>query len=596
MTPEQRHEIIHRFHSGQSMRRIAIDLRLSRHTVSQALRQHTADRRDGRSSADQPAPPESRTSKLDAHDTKIRNLLERHPKITAKRIMEEIQADGYTGGYSILSERITRLRPRNGRPFTERFETGPGVQAQMDYSMYTLDFTSEGRRRVNLFSYILGYSRRQYLRFVESQDLATTLREHVRAFEHLGGAAATCLYDNMKVVVDRWEDDQPIYNRRFLAFAMHYGFRPVACRPRRPQTKGKVERPFDYVEKSLLAGREFRSLEHLNEVTQWWLAERADPRTHATTGERPIDRHAEERASLLALPESAYEVHEVIYRVVDAEGFVACEGNRYSVPWKQTHPGEVLAVKITDTQVIIYSRDYCEIARHGLFLKTAKGEAREDPAHRPPRETRLRRDVLQARFAEFGEAATRFLEGLWQAQRQAPSQAALILELSGVYRRPDFVAALERAVRFGAYSLASVRRILEINARPKSALDSLRDSPGEPLTSLSDISSPPRPTSAYQHLLFPDADTATPPLEEKGTPDETSTQDVQSKECGPASTTPKDGEYGPENNGRPNGQRADDPARVDDNSIASEDAPASEGPWIGEDPCIGEDTGPGTPA
>jgi len=170
------------------------------------------------------------------------------------------------------------------------------VQAQMDYALYTLDFTSEGRRRVNLFSYILGYSRRQYLRFVESQDLATTLREHVRAFEHLGGAAATCLYDNMKVVVDRWEDDQPIYNRRFLAFAMHYGFRPVACRPRRPQTKGKVERPFDYVEKSLLAGREFRSLEHLNEVTQWWLAERADVRTHATTGERPIDRHAEERS------------------------------------------------------------------------------------------------------------------------------------------------------------------------------------------------------------------------------------------------------------------------------------------------------------
>ena len=273
------------------------------------------------------------------------------------------------------------------------------------------------------------------------------------------------------------------------------------------------------MEKSLLAGREFRSLEHLNEVTQWWLAEKADVRTHATTGERPIDRHAEERSSLLALPESAYEVHEVIYRVVDAEGFVACEGNRYSVPWKKTHPGEVLAVKITDTQVIIYGRDYCEIARHGLYLKTAKGEVREDPAHRPPRETRLRRDVLQARFAEFGDVATRFLDGLWQAQRQAPSQAALILELSGLYRRPDFIAALERAVRFGAYSLASVRRILEINARPKSALESLLDSPGEPLTSLSDISSPPRPTSAYQSLLFPESD------DERSTQDERPTQD-----------------------------------------------------------------------
>lgn len=565
MTPEQRHEIIHRFHSGQSMRGIGKDLQLSPQTVSRALRQHAADRREGPLSADSPVPPDSRTSKLDAHDAKIRNLLERYPKITAKRIMEEIQADGYDGGYSILSERITRLRPRDGKPFTERFETGPGVQAQMDYALYTLDFTSEGRRRVNLFSYILGYSRRQYLRFVESQDLATTLREHVRAFEHLGGAAATCLYDNMKVVVDRWEDDQPIYNRRFLAFAMHYGFRPVACRPRRPQTKGKVERPFDYVEKSLLAGREFRSLEHLNEVTQWWLAEKADVRTHATTGERPIDRHAEERSSLLALPESAYEVHEVIYRVVDAEGFVACDGNRYSVPWKKTHPGEVLAVKITHTEVIIYGRDYSEIARHGLFLKTARGAAREDPAHRPPRETRLHRDVLQARFAEFGDVATRFLDGLWQAQRQAPSQAALILELSGLYRRPDFIAALERAVRFGAYSLSSVRRILEINARPKSALESLLDSPGEPLTSLSDISSPPRATSAYQSLLFPEPDNETSTQDEKTSAEETSTPGVEITEGSAAATGPKDDECA----NADNGQRADEDPKTGEDTDSS---------------------------
>ena len=148
----------------------------------------------------------------------------------------------------------------------------------MDYSVYDLDFTSEGRRRVNLFSYILGYSRRQYLRFVESQDMTTTLREHLRAFEHLGGVAATCLYDNMKVVVTGYEDDVPVYNSRFLAFATHYGFRPVACRPRRPQTKGKVERPFSYVETSLFNGRTFSSLDHLNETTAWWLAHVADVR------------------------------------------------------------------------------------------------------------------------------------------------------------------------------------------------------------------------------------------------------------------------------------------------------------------------------
>lgn len=515
MTPELRNKIIQRFHQGQSQRSIARDLQLSRNTVRRALQQYASDRQDGASSAELPV-RQRRASKVDPHLETIRHLLARYPKITARRIFEELQRDGYTGGYSILSERVAELRPRSDKPFTERFETGPGVQAQMDYAVYTIDFTSEGRRRVNLFSYLLGYSRRQYLRFVKSQDLETTLREHIRAFEHLGGVAATCLYDNMKVVVDRWEDGQPIYNRRFLSFATHYGFRPIACRPRRPQTKGKVERPFDYVEKNLLGGREFRSLEHLEEVTRWWLAEKADVRLHGTTGERPLDRHAREVSALIALPQSPYEVAEVLYRVVKAEGVVPVEGNHYSVPWSQTHPGEILAVKVTEDEVIIYGRDLREIARHGRYLATVQGEVRQDPSHRPPREIAKRREGVRERFGEFGDVAVRFLEGLLKAQRQGWSQAGGVLELSGLYRRRDFLAALERAVRFGAYSLSSVRRILEIQARPKTAFDDLSDTTREPLSSLKNVSARPRPTSDYQQLLFPE----TPDAEEKDDPPE----------------------------------------------------------------------------
>jgi len=166
----------------------------------------------------------------------------------------------------------------------------------------------------------LGYSRRQYLRFVEAQDFATTLREHVRAFAHLEGVVATCLYDNMKVVVTGYEDDVPIYNPRFLAFATHYGFRPVACRPRRPQTKGKVERPFAYVESSLLNGRSFETLDHLNETTAWWLAHVADVRVLREAKKTPLQLHEEERPHLIPLPAQPYEILPVTYRTVNVGG------------------------------------------------------------------------------------------------------------------------------------------------------------------------------------------------------------------------------------------------------------------------------------
>ena len=67
----------------------------------------------------------------------------------------------------------------------------------------------------------------------------------------------------MKVVVARYEGDEPIYNTRFLAFATHYGYKVWACRRRRPQTKGKCERQFRYFETNFLNGRSFRNFAHL---------------------------------------------------------------------------------------------------------------------------------------------------------------------------------------------------------------------------------------------------------------------------------------------------------------------------------------------
>lgn len=503
MNEELRNEILRRWQGGQSIRAIARELGVSRRTVGRVVAQQQHQRATGVTGL--PRPPKPRGSQVDSFETTLRDYLSRYPDLSVVRLLEELRRLGYTGGYTILRQRVKQLRVQCRRPPVERFETSPGVQAQMDWATYTLDFTQEGRRKVNLFSYVLGYSRRQYLHFTASQDLETTIRQHVRAFEHLQGVAAACLYDNMKVVVARYEDGEPIYNTRFLAFATHYGFRPIACRPRRPQTKGKVERPFLYAETSLLAGREFRSLAHLNEVTAWWLAEVADVREHRQTKRRPIDMHAEELPHLVPLPEKPYDVAEVVYRTVDAEGMVSYAQNRYSAPWQ--YIGQVLPLRITEEEVVIYGPHVEVLARHARFPPTERHHERRQADHLPPRDLVRRREVLRERFAQLGPLAVRFLEGLLAAQRCGWDHAQKVLALLGTYRRDDLLAALDRAVRYGAFCAKSIERILAVQARPKTAMEQLAEDQTPHLAELlGKDPTPPRSATEYQHLLFEESD------------------------------------------------------------------------------------------
>ena len=87
--------------------------------------------------------------------------------------------------------------------------------------------------------------------------------------------------------------------------------------------------------------------------------------------------------------------------------------------------------------------------------------------HRPVEDARRRQAQLEERFAELGEPGRRFLEGLLRVQRYGKDQAQRVLALLGTYARADLIAALERAVRYGAYSHAAVERILSAQARPK---------------------------------------------------------------------------------------------------------------------------------
>src|SRR5262249_32046844 len=160
-----------------------------------------------------------------------------------------------------------------------------------------------------------------------------------------------------------------------------------------------------------------------------------------------------------------------------------------------------LPLRVTEAEVIVYSPQLEEVARHGLVPRGQTGQYCVQPGHRPSADPRQHEALLRERFAQLGPVAARFLDGLLASQRYGKEQAVKVLALQSSYARADLLAALERAVRFGAYSLGAVERILAAQAQPKSVLETLADAQRRCLPPhLSDNPVSPRPTTAYHRL------------------------------------------------------------------------------------------------
>jgi len=279
-----------------------------------------------------PKPRRKRGSKLDGFKKYIRARLERFD-LKATVLLEELRAQGYEGGITILREFMRPLKEEFVRRVTERFETLPGQQAQIDWGECgTIEVRGE-RKKLYVFVMVLGYSRMTYARFATSMKLPVLLACLTRALSVLG-IPRELLVDNMKQAVDQHDVSTGTvhWNKGFLDFAEHFGFLPVASPPYWPRVKGKVERGVGYIKGSFLEGRSFRDLEDLNRQLEVWLDRVANVRIHGTTRERPIDRHGREWARLrpfAAVP--AYDVRPLEIRQVTSDGRISYHGVPYSV-------------------------------------------------------------------------------------------------------------------------------------------------------------------------------------------------------------------------------------------------------------------------
>jgi len=274
-------------------------------------------------------------------------------------IFDRLQKQGYTGSYKTVQLYVRSVKDRRQHLAYIRFETEPGLQAQVDWGDFQIVMPDGSHCTKHIFLLILGFSRAIYFEFVDRCTLETFLDCHQRAFKYLQGVPAEILYDNMKHVVVKGGGQTAKFNSEFLHFAHHYGFQPKACPPYSPWVKGKVERPMDFIRERFWRGYQFTTIDRLNQDTKDWL-ETANHRRHSTHGQLINERWQQEIPSLGPLPPTDYDTSIKVVRKVYKDCQISYNTNRYTVPHQMVGRKVLLKIKhgmirIFDDQTLLAS-------------------------------------------------------------------------------------------------------------------------------------------------------------------------------------------------------------------------------------------------
>jgi transposase len=464
--------LIYQYNNGWSIRRLSREYHVSFRRISRILKENARRRSEGTVVENK---PKQRASKLDPFKPYIQELLVEFKKaITVQRIFELILEKGYDGKISILEDYIAKIRKDKTKEVIRCVETAPGQRAAHDWSEYMIEFTlnPEKEEKVTFFSYILAYSRRQYIEVVEDKTQRTLFECLVHAFMHFDGAVREIKSDNQKVCVDRWECGQPIFNRHYLGFASHYGFRPMAIKPGRPVENLKIERPFYYLETNFLNGRHFRNMADLKEQLTTWLTQVNDLRKHRTTGRQPIEMFTDEISFLLPLPKTHYDTSLIVYRVVNQESCIHWEGRSYFVPGDNMFKS--CPVRITKEQVIIYSPGFEQIRVHAIPENGSPIRYVGLPAsteHTP----KMKLSDVKQRLSRMGSVMEKYVEKVVAQKKDPGPMLTKLLALKVIYSTQDILMAVKRALDHGVYDIKTIESFLSTHAQPLNAIKTLFD-------------------------------------------------------------------------------------------------------------------------
>jgi transposase len=387
-------------------------------------------------------------------------------KISAKRLLPEIQAAGYTGSARnfrrLVAQERSRYRQVQARERARRPAVwSPGEHLVIDWGVLN---------GLHVFCAVLAWSRVRFVRFADNERAQTTMRLLAECFEVLGGVPKVVLTDRMGCLKGGVVADVVVPTPDFVRFATHYRFRPDFCHAKDPESKGIVENLVNYAKRDLMVPLQGKDqavdLDAVNTAAAAWCTE-VNNANHSEIAAVPAQRLADVEGPLLAglpslLPSGLFGGRREL-RKVDKLSCVRFGSARYSVPNRML--GQHVEVLASSTGVTILIPGTGEVlAEHPLM---APGEASVLDAHygRPRPNNPVRkvtpRTAAELAFCALGPVAEQWLRSAAASgnTRLGPELAELAA-LEAAHGREALIAALERAITFGRWQASGVRSIL----------------------------------------------------------------------------------------------------------------------------------------
>jgi transposase len=494
-------DLIRRFRAGESERRIAQDMHISRPTVH---KYHELARQQGYLEKGAEVPNDETLQAVlgpGPQPPKIVSSLEEYGDVVKKLRKQEVEmvaiwqrlkdSYGYTGSYSSVRRYVARLEPEEVEAYV-RVHSGAGEEMQVDFGTVGQLFDpASGRiRTAYVFVATLCYSRHQYAELVFDQKVISWIGLHRRAFEYFGGVPRRVVPDNLKAAVIKALVHDAILGEAYRQMALHYGFLISPTRPYTPRHKGKVENGVHYVQRNFMAGQEFADIHCANRKLKSWIQDVAGVRNHGTTHQAPLSLFSEfEQAALISLPAEPFSLCEIRTAKVHPDCHVVVSDSFYSAPY--IYVGQRLDVYVRERVVELYQGQKL-VATHVRCQQPGQWQTRLEhyPEHKAAYLQRTP-DFCRQIAARLGPATSQVVEALLSDRpldRLRSVQAILKLEeMVGAQR---LEAACARAVYYGDLRYRRIKEILN------AALD--RDPlPGEAATQLPNPHTFARPTADF---------------------------------------------------------------------------------------------------